>query len=299
TAARSIFRYPVLDADGNRAMRAETIIGWRDAHYPGDVTYCERVSWDGSALYSAAATLNPDSVGCVQQMFADNQFFASVKARMKDTGLRVTMGLLGVPDQYDALKAQPPSSRRLPMSPSQSDFVWTDEEDGVVALKNGDDVLYVSLYWRARGAINFLARIHYITPSIDRIAVARQETDFESSGLFYTRPDNFIGFAQRGVRYPVEVHCADAGEKLPIAKVPDGVKFTPGADNVFAGKGSFYTLRYGPYLIGMNMTKDKTYELKAPEIGRQVRDLTSGKTLVINAPLKVGPRSTAVLWLGY
>ena len=76
--ARAAFRYPALDADGNRAMRMETVVGWRDVHYPGDVTYAQRPSWDGSPVEAAAATLDPALVGYVQQMFADNQFFASM-----------------------------------------------------------------------------------------------------------------------------------------------------------------------------------------------------------------------------
>ena len=163
--ARAAFRYPMLDADGNRAMRIETIVGWRDMHYPGDVVYCERPTWDASTLYAAAATLDAQSVGYVQQMFDDNQFFASLEHQMaQNNSLRVTAGLLGVPDQYDLLKSQPASAYRLPMVPSQPNFVFSDEEDGVVAIKNDDDILYASLYWRARNAINFLARVHYITP---------------------------------------------------------------------------------------------------------------------------------------
>ncbi|MDQ2800879.1 MAG: hypothetical protein M3Y13_14705, partial [Armatimonadota bacterium] len=187
--ARTPFRYPMLDADGNRAMRAETIVGWRDDHYPGDVTYAERPSWDASTLYAAAATLDPALVGAAQQMFADNQFFASLRGQMKETGFRSTVGLLGTPDQYALLQAQPPSPHRLPMAPGQPDFVWTDEEDGVLALKHGDDVLYVSLYWRARNAINYLARVHYVTPTVDHIAVVHEDEQFEPSGLTYTRPD--------------------------------------------------------------------------------------------------------------
>ncbi|MCD8260948.1 MAG: hypothetical protein LUD15_05200 [Bacteroides sp.] len=41
--ARSYFRYPALDEDGNRAIRIEAVVGWRDrGHYPGDVTYGDR-----------------------------------------------------------------------------------------------------------------------------------------------------------------------------------------------------------------------------------------------------------------
>jgi len=295
---RAVFRYPMLDADGNRAMRAETIIGWRDAHYPGEVTYGERVSWDGSALYAVAATLDPEAVGYAQQMFSDNQFFKSVEDRMKDKSLRVTAELLEVPDQYELLKAQPPSSHRVPMTAGRPDFVWADEEDGVVALKHGDEMLYASLYWRARNAINFLARTHYIVPRFDRIAVSWEKTEFEPSGLTFTRPDwvNF-GFGGGGLRYPGDLHSALAGEELPIAKIPEGVRFRPGDENVYAGKGSFYTLRYGPFLIGMNMTKDKTYELSPPAGVRKAQELVSGKRVVLRAPLKVAPRSTIVLCL--
>ena len=34
--------------DGNRAMRLQTVVGWRDDHFPGDVCYNQRDSWDAS-----------------------------------------------------------------------------------------------------------------------------------------------------------------------------------------------------------------------------------------------------------
>lgn len=298
--ARANFRYPMLDTDGNRAMRIETIVGWRDMHYPGNVTYGERPTWDASTLCAAAATLDPQAIGCAQQMFDDNQFFASVRQQMsQNNSLRVTAGLLGVPEQYELLKSQLPSAYRLPMSPGQPNFVFSDEDDGVVGIKNGDEIFYASLYWRARNAVNFLARVHFITPQMDRLAVVHEETEFEPSGLTYTRPDwiNF-GFGNGGPRYPVEMHSAEAGEKLPIAKIPDGVKFEPGDECVYAGKGEFYTLRYGDYLIGMNLTADKTFELKTPPDISEAKELISGKLVKLDAPLKVPPRSTLVLWFG-
>jgi len=42
-------------------------------------------------------------------------------------------GLLGTPDEYAAVKAQLASPLRLPMAPGQPDFVFSDEEDGVIA----------------------------------------------------------------------------------------------------------------------------------------------------------------------
>ena len=89
--ARAPFRCPMPDADGHRAMRAETIVGWRDeGNYPGDVTYGERPTWDASPIHTAAVTLDPLMVGAAQQAFGDNQFFASVRDQMKSDGLRAT-----------------------------------------------------------------------------------------------------------------------------------------------------------------------------------------------------------------
>jgi hypothetical protein len=300
-ATRATFRYPGVDEAGFRAMRIEAVVGWRDgAHYPGDVAYAERATWDASPIYAAAATADADLIGHAQQMFDDGQFFISLERQMAQANnLRVTAGLLEVPDDYEFIKAQPPQTKRLPMSPGQPDFVFSDEEDGVVAVKNGDEIFYASFYWRARNAVNFLARVHFTTPTIDRIAVAHEDVEFTPSGDFYTRP-NFInfGFANGGPRYPLKIDSAHAGEKLPIAKIPDGVKFKPGDESVYAGKGDFYTLRYGNYLVGMNMSADKTFELKTPPEISEVRELVSGKTVKLAALLKVAPRSTVVIWFG-
>jgi hypothetical protein len=297
THARAVFRYPMVDGNGYRAMRAETIVGWRDSHYPGDVVYAERNSWDGSSTYAPAASLDSRTVGYVQQMFADNQFYKSVEDKMKEGGFRVTSALLYIPDDYDTIKAQPNSTHRLPMAPGQPDFVFADEEDGVVAFKRGTDIFYASLYWRARFAINFLARIHYITPNFDRIAVVRQETQYQPSNSVYTRPDWIdFGFAGGGHKYPGNLHSAHTGEKLPIAKVPVG-NFHPGDENSYAGKGEFYALRYGPYLIGMNCDKNTTYNLSIPSNVHSAQELVSRKTIQLGTSLEVKPFSTVVLYL--
>ena len=299
-AAHAVFRYPGTDEDGFRAMRAETVVGWRDdGHYPGDVTYGERPGRDVSAIFAATITLDPNAIGHAQQMFEDGQFFIAMKQQMaQGNNLEVAAGLLDVPDQYELIKSQPPSAKSLPMTPGQPDFVFSDEDDGVVAVKNGDDILYASLYWRSQYAVNGLARIHFTTPRTDQIAVVQEEVQFEPSGEFYTRPDwTTFGFGNGGAKYPGNLHSAHAGEKLPVAKAPAGVKFQPGGENAYAGRADFYTLRYGSYLVGMNLTPDKTFELNPPAGVSSAKELVSGKTVKLEAALAVAPRSTVVLWL--
>jgi len=290
--ARGVFRYPASDSEGNRAMRLETVVGWRDFHYPGRVVYVQR---SNNPLAPVAATLDPYLVGWSQQMFADNQFFANIADNLTDNHFRVTAGLLGLPDDYAVVKAQPVSGHQLPMSWNEPDSVWSDETDGVVAIKNGEEILYASLFWRANFGINCLARTHFITPRYQKVADVCEEVQFTPSGRIYRRPDwiNF-GFGNGGtqMRYPADIHQALAGEELPIAQAPPEVT-TP---SHFVGRGDFYTLRYGNYLISMNMTTDKTFELRLPTDTRNVKDLVSGKKVILDGPIKVTPHSTAVLW---
>jgi hypothetical protein len=301
TEARSYFRYPALDADGNRAMRIETVVGWRDTHVPGDVTYGERADREGSALFAAVSLRDAGSVGSAQQMIADHQFFMGLEAQLKEGGVRITRTMMHVPDEYAAIMALPPSGKRLPLAPGQGDALFSDEDDGVVVVRHGDEILYASLYWRARYAVNSLARVHAIGPRYERIAVVAEQAEFTPSGLQYTRPDwvNF-GFANGGLRYPGDLHSAHAGEKLPIARLPEGTVFKPGQEHPAAGRADFYALRYGDWLIGMNCTADRTFRLAWPKDVARAVSLPGGAAAAPDADgaSAVPPVSTVVLWLG-
>jgi hypothetical protein len=174
---------------------------------------------DGGSLDVAISTKDPVLMAYGQQMLDDNQFFAKLKERMEDRRTSSKTWLLSVPENYEKIKALPPMGVRLPMTKGQPDFVFADTTDGVIALKNGDDILYVSLYWRARSAINNLARVHYLTPVMERDATVHIETRFNDSGEVYTIPDwTNMGFARGRAEDWYEqqgMHLATAGEKQP------------------------------------------------------------------------------------
>ena len=299
--ARAAFRHPSLDEDGNRVMRMEQVVGWRDSHYPGYLAYGQRATRDASALEAAALTLDPRLVGYAQQMLADNQFFKSEVEAMGDGAqdLRTTIGRLETPDHYALIRSLPPSPHRLPMGWDQPDFIFTDEEDGVVGLKHGDEILYVSLYWRARYAINNLARVHYLTPVFDRIAVVKEDTRFTPSGLEFIWPNwTNMAFGNGGLKYPGNLQSAYAGLQEPIAKIPDGLPFRAGQESPYAGRGDFYTLRYGHYLIGLNMSADKTFKIQVPSGVKAAAELvTKYPNIAAGATLTVAPRTTVILLL--
>lgn len=194
-------------------------------------------------------------------------------------------------------KSAPPSPQRLPLTPGQPDFAWADEENGVVAIKHADEMLYVSLYWRARHAVNSLARVHHIEPHLSRIATVKTEVIFADSGQKWKRPDwtNFA-FANGGIPYPVKIPSTHVGEQLPIAAVPPTLPFKPGQENPHAGRAQYYQLQCGPWFIAMNTTPDKTFPVHLPEgfstpiLGRAAR-----KPVDFSQPVTLPPFTTLVL----
>ena len=74
------------------------------------------------------------------------------------------------------------------------------------------------------------------------------------------------------------------------------MKFKPGDENIYAGKADYYELRYGNYVIAINGSTDKTFEVEVPK-AKIVLDLTDNKNRVEQGRLKVAPRTTVVLFI--
>ncbi|MEA5429289.1 hypothetical protein [Arcicella lustrica] len=294
--ARTYFRYPTVDNEGNQAMRMETIVGWRDSHYPGDVCYAQRPSWDGGPFQIATATMNPKLVAYSQKMLMENQFFAVLDEQMKNQGFRVTAGLLPVPEQYEKIKDHQPLSDEMPLGWKQPNLVFSDEEDGVVVIKNNQEILYASLYWRARSAINNLARVHYITPNYNNIATVAVDEKFEDSGNTYSVPNyTNMAFGNGGLNYPDGLVLAHAGEKQPIAKIPTGMKYKIGDENPYAGRANFYQLEYGSYFIVMNNSNNNIDHVAIPKRFQKAENVANGQ-VVSSKEVSIKPMSTLVLF---
>lgn len=296
-AARMYFRYPGLDPDGYRVMRLASEIDSRTAHFPlSQGAYAIANVREAWWMELPAFLKDPVSVGAAQQCLADNQYFPRLAQRANDND---TLGMMRNLDEYAAVKALPKSSYRLPMSVGQPDFVFSDEENAVLALKHGSQCLFVNFYYRQEFGVSGVVRILDVSPAVMRIATVRSQFEADSSGQEWTRPD-IIDFERSGGFPPPgnKIHQAWRGEKLPIARRPaDATRPEYGTWGPFVGKASFYSLRYGDYLVAINTTTDKTYELKPPAQASEARELVSGKIIRLTGPLKVGPLTTVVLWV--
>ena len=291
--ARAIFRYPATDVDGYFAMRMETVIGWRDMGLIGPVVYGAKSARDASSLSPAAVAQDAWSIGYAQQMLSDNQFFSVVLEQLQGGGLRQTLGLLDLPDDYAWIASQPNSPYRLPMTPDGTDFIFSDLDDGVIALKKGNEIIYVSLYWRALFGVNNLAKIHYLAPGTDIRATVVQHVEFTSSGKAYRRPKNTdAGYGRHPYKEYATIPSVHEGEELPTVQIPAEASGSNkvGLGNLFAGRGTFYHVTYGPYVFAMNCGTDKTYTIRLPS--GEHKELANGKKT--SGAIQVSTRSTRV-----
>lgn len=296
--ARMNFRYPGLDRDGYHQMKLASEIDNRTAHFPlSQGAYAIANIREAWWLELPAVLKDPVSVGAAQQCLADNQYFPRLAERANDGD---TLGMMRNIDEYEIVKALPKSSFQLPMTGGQPDFVYSDEENAVLALKHGDQRLFVNFYFRQEFGVSGATRILDLTPDIMRIATVKSHFEVDATGQDWTRPD-VIDFQRSGGFPPPgeKIHQAWRGEKLPIAKRPaDASQPKYGNWGPFVGKASFYWLYYGDYLLAINTTVDQTFDLKTPANRDAAKDLIAGKTLKLTGQIKVPPRSTVALWLG-
>jgi len=314
--ARGFFRYLDVDSGGNRMAYLETVIGWRNEVYPGAICYAHRTDWDANPVEFAAAFPDPEIVGWAQEQVADGQLYSALTL-LTTTQLYTRVGLNAfrfISRDLPAFQALPASPSRLPANWDGPDFVFTDETSGVVALKNGRELLYVSLYFRARQAVNSIARVHHLTPVTQRSASVREQATVTSAGTYtvpdwvcwdYAIDDPTAGAIPGGGFTPPgpAINQALEGEDWPIAKLPAGVTSPsvgverPWVESVLVGKAGYYQFSYGKYLIAMNTTNDQTFVFQTTGRGT-ARNLTQGGRHQLGQVIQVRPMSTIVLYAG-
>lgn len=312
-ATRGWFRHGGVDEDGHRAMRLEQLIGWRNEHYPGDVVYAQRTAWDGHPVEAAAVLRDPRLVGWAQQMVADGQFAPQLDLLVSNTSRRVGLNAFHlVARDLPVFERLPASPHRLPGGWDQPDFVFTDEVAGAVAIKRGAEILYASLYWRARQGVNDWARVHLLTPHSERSGTVRERSRFARTPDEEFVVQNWVvwDFAINDSGEPSTVppggwvHPGLAlrqvwtGQRLPLAPVPADMDpslggTTVGIEQIEVGRAPFYELDYAGYLVAMNTTRDQIFTFRSGRTGTGL-DLVTGKRVPLNRPVQVGPRSTVV-----
>jgi hypothetical protein len=311
--ARAKFHPVDVDGVGARVARVETVIGWRNEAYPGIVNYAERTVWDSNPLMAAVTFGDAELIGWTQEMFRDGQFWVQLDLLTANSWDRVGMNALRlVARDWPAYQALPSRPNRLPTGWDEPDFVFTDEENGAIAVKNGREFLYASLYWRARQGVNNYARIHHLTPRDQHSATIREVTGGLTGDSFtvqdwilwdYAIADPAAGGIPPGGFPPPgpTLHQSLAGDVVYKAPVPAGVDPTMGltflgVEEPLVGRAPFYVMQYGPYLVAMNTSTDTTFTLPERHGFGPANDLATGHVYGAGVKIPIKPMSTLVLY---
>jgi hypothetical protein len=268
--ARSYMRYPMVDGDGYRVFQMVGPLDWR-AHqaFPIDWAYGERKN----RLSVAPVTEDPMAIGFAKQLFADNQ-----------GGDLASKQILGWKD----------SGIRLPMTEGQPDFAWADVDNGLVAIKRGEELTWIEVYWQARGGIHSTGRAFQITPTDARVSHLRINPQFDWNGYWRAQGDQVRWDSKPFQSYLGTVHQAYFNDKYLEGTAP---AYAPGSrKEEFVGRASFYSARFGRFLVGINMDKAKAYPLKTPAGFTSAPELITGMRKT--GPVTVAPFSAVVLDLG-
>jgi len=281
---RAPFRRPTAEKGEHpgefvRGMQGIGEIAWRGGGTFGD----HNMYKFRQPLHTAAVTLDPVLVGYAKQMIDDdNQFFA----QLGNGGV----GDLDVWSDYKAIKAATDNHARLPMTDGQPDFIWSDEENQVIAIKQGENRLWLTAYFQATLGVNSVGRFHYSTPRYEQYGSIVTVPEYVPSGEYAVRPVDRIDVPNRTHYQPPDPPLQAYGdEKLPVTRYPAEAK----DHSPFVGRVDFSTVRFGSWLIGMNGSDSKTFTLEPPDGFRQARDLVSGK--IMASPVSVKPLGTVVL----
>ena len=191
------FRYPSLDAESRPVIRSEGVITWRNNWTPGVIAY-------GGNPYAAVALNDPLSLREIQLAAHQGGYYRVEPFQPGPYSVHlpaVTAGLMRQVDLLEKALSLPPTEARLPSEAGQPDFAWADEQAAAVVVKQGENRLLMSLNWRhgfdggpnfgrrapEHAAVSNIARVHYTTPTMERIANVRMESPQGFGGLYVCR----------------------------------------------------------------------------------------------------------------
>ncbi|MFI6335303.1 Tat pathway signal protein [Streptomyces sp. NPDC050535] len=266
-----------------------------------------------------------EAVGFTRQQLLDRQYFnqfdvvtqwLKVDLRLAETWAYLTGGRAEF-ERFGGAKA----NRVLPQTDfrSYSDieiaelgvdpadyerFAWVDIDNMFVSLRDGDTRAFGSLFVQNRG-VSGSGRLHVMAPAYEHTVQLRTDGTFRFRD-YWARTDSvdadFMEDINTGDNWAPQ---ALAGEICPIA-------FQPGvgtvsrenfeADTPYSGYVDFLSARYGPYVFGINTTREvygnkRTHRLAVPagHRGATILDLVSGRRLPVSGDKVTVPPFTAVV----
>ncbi len=284
--SQAYFSYPRADLQGRRVISSESATCWRNRYDPGKPYY--------NNLIVAALSDDEELMGHVWQGYLEGHV-----ACADDADYRLFpyyQHSYYLPEAIDKLiaygKAHASDYIPMPSTPGQPDYAVGDPQVGIVAVKNGNEYLFVNFY--SEMSLGSSGKAHMITPNEVRLmSFVPEVMKYTPSVQTVTAPDEYINSNHR-ITYPDHPLMANGGTVYDLPAYD-----SEGHYNSARQICDYYQQQLGHYLIAQNTTSANTYDLVLGSSlkGQQAKDLTTGETVTLSEDITLAPRTTIVYYL--
>jgi hypothetical protein len=99
-----------------------------------------------------------------------------------------------------------PDDVLLPMEEASPDYAWADEVAGTVVIKHEGDRMYLTPGWRGMEYANNIARVHYTTDTLDRVANMAMSSPFGLKELYIVKYGNYVVIMNSSLEETYDLH---------------------------------------------------------------------------------------------
>lgn len=216
-AVMSYYKYVGNDEHGHIALLGENVVNSRNNYMMPRPDY-------GGSLGAGAVELQIPAAIRMAQLYMEHQRGFSIEGNRVDVHYPTrALYAIELANHYDTIISMPKTEHRLPMESKEADFIWTDELAQAVVIKHDEARMYMSLNWRNSGGgtrmfenarNSDIARVHYTTPTIDRIANVAMESMHGYMQLSHAQYGDYLIYMNSS---SVEAYDIDGPEGLNAA----------------------------------------------------------------------------------
>ena len=284
TKNQAYFTYPTVDSDGNRGIISESITCWRNRYDPGKNFYANLMAGylanDEEILGHVwqafqEGHFDPDTSGRLFPYYTNNYFLANAIDRLIEYG-----------NEHSA-NYQP-----MPSAAGQPDYVKGDPQDGVVAMKHGDNYIFVN--FMAEGSLLSPSMAHVITPrEVKTMQFIPEVMKYYHSNHLETVAEYYWN-GNHKITYPDKPAMAAGGMQYESPAYNANGDYTTARPLC-----QYYQQLLGQYLIAQNCSEATVYNLTMSDAinGKQAVDVATGKTVTLSASIQLAAGETKVYYI--
>ena len=281
TKWQSYYTYPTVGSDGYRGIIGESSVCWRNRYDPGKNYY--------GSLIAGALSGDEEVLGHILQAYKEGNYDPDTSGKLFAYESH-SYWLADAIDQLIAYAEQHDSDYTpMPSTDGQPDYAVGDPQDGVVAVKHGDNHIFVNFL--SNDCPLWSCAAHVITPTTVKTIQfgAEVRKQFNSSETI-TMPQTYWN-GNHKITYPDNPQMAYGGMTYRYPAYD-------AAGNYISSRTSsqYYQQLLGQYLIAQNCSETKTYNLELTDgiNGQQALDLTTGETVTLTNDIALAPLTTKV-----